>query len=40
MDDITTTGNTFIACKILLTIAGAKSINCHALGHTSLYLKI
>lgn len=35
LDDITTTGNSLIACKALLITAGAKSVRCYALGKTT-----
>jgi predicted amidophosphoribosyltransferase len=36
LDDVSTTGNTFIACKMLLAKAGAKAVKTHALGETYL----
>jgi predicted amidophosphoribosyltransferase len=36
LDDVSTTGNTFTACKMLLAKAGAKATKTHALGETYL----
>jgi|SRR5208337_2888113 len=34
LDDVTTTGNSFIACKRLLLMSGASDVTCLALGKT------
>jgi predicted amidophosphoribosyltransferase len=34
VDDVTTTGNSFLACKTLLLDAGAQSVDCFALAKT------
>jgi predicted amidophosphoribosyltransferase len=35
LDDVTTTGNSLLACKKLLETAGAKAVKCYALGKTT-----